>query len=56
MTPPKTVTINSLGSGAITITLKVGWRLKARIRIAVALMWVAARVLGKRLDVKEVGV
>ena len=53
MKPPKSVTINKLGPGTLTITVKMGARLKARIQLALVFMRIAGWILGKRVEVKD---
>jgi hypothetical protein len=53
MKAPKSVTINNLGPGTLTVKVKVGLRLKARIRFALVLFRVAGWMLGKRVEIKD---
>ena len=48
----KPVTVNSLGRGTLTITVKMGASLKARIRLALVFMRIAGWLLGHRVEVQ----
>jgi len=50
---PKTVTINSLGGGVLTVTVKIGMLLKARIRLALFFIRLAGWLLNRQTEIKE---
>ena len=53
MKAPDTITVNDLGPGTLTVTVKLGARLRVRVWLALLLMRVAGWILlGKGVEFK----